>query len=96
MNFDEFENLARLYVVGALDEEEMELFLKARKELGLRAEATITEFRRLSSVFALSLRPHAPKPDTKHKLLARIRESIGQDSERDGTELNELFRNNLA
>lgn len=32
MNFEEFENLARLYVVGALDEHEMDCFLEARRE----------------------------------------------------------------
>jgi anti-sigma-K factor RskA len=77
MNFEEFEHLARLYVVGALDEDEMDRFVEARREFGEKAEAAITEFRRLNSVFALSLRPHAPKPETKHKLLDKIRESLG-------------------
>lgn len=76
MSFEEFENLARLYVVGALDGEEMEHFVQARRELGEQAEETINEFRRLNSVFALSLRPHAPRPDTKHKLLSMIQASL--------------------
>lgn len=98
MNFEEFENLARLYVVGALDEEEMNSFLAARRHFGARAEATITEFRRLNSVFALSLRPHAPRPDTKHKLLAKIRESIGREDDADDEEsgAGQLSRNNFA
>lgn len=103
MNFEDFENLARLYVVGALDEEEMDRFLTARRKHGGRAEATITEFRRLNSVFALSLRPHAPSPETKHKLLAKIRESIGQEEnksggngENGGTGANRMFGSNMA
>ena len=80
MNFQEFEHLARLYVVGALDEEEMEQFVQARRQFGDEAEMVINEFRRLNSVFALSLRPHAPKPGTKHKLLEKIRDSLKFES----------------
>jgi hypothetical protein len=76
MNFDEFENLARLYVVGALEDGEEDAFLEARREFGDRAEKTIAEFRQLNSVFALSLRPHPPHPDTKRKLLKAIRQSM--------------------
>jgi len=76
MNFEEFENLARLYVVGALEDGEEEAFEEAREALGDRAEATIAEFRQLNSVFALSLRPHPPHPDTKRKLLQAIRQSM--------------------
>jgi hypothetical protein len=76
MNFEEFENLARLYVVGALEDGEEEAFRDARAEYGDRAEAIIAEFRQLNSVFALSLQPHPPHPDTKRKLLEAIRDSI--------------------
>jgi hypothetical protein len=76
MNFEEFESLARLYVVGALEDGEEDAFMGARKEFGDRAEQIIAEFRQLNSVFALSLRPHPPHPDTKRKLLRAIRQSI--------------------
>ena len=76
MNFEEFENLARLYVVGALEDDEEEAFLEARKDFEDRAEEVIAEFRQLNSVFALSLRPHPPHPDTKRKLLQAIRMSM--------------------
>lgn len=76
MNFEEFENLARLYVVGALEDGEEEAFQEARQDFGARAEALIAEFRQLNSVFALSLRPHPPHPDTKRKLLQAIRETM--------------------
>jgi hypothetical protein len=76
MNFEEFENLARLYVVGALEDGEEEAFQEARQDFGDQAEELIAEFRQLNSVFALSLRPHPPHPDTKRKLLQAIRQSM--------------------
>ena len=76
MNFEEFENLARLYVVGALEDGEEEAFHEARQDFGERAEELIAEFRQLNSVFALSLRPHPPHPDTKRKLLRAIRQTM--------------------
>jgi len=76
MSFEEFENLARLYVVGAIEDGEEEAFAEARADFGERAEEVIAEFRQLNSVFALSLRPHPPHPDTKRKLLQAIRRSI--------------------
>jgi len=84
MTFTEFENLARLYVVGALEEGEEEAFQDSRVEFGDRAEQVIAEFRQLNSVFALSLRPHPPHPDTKRKLLRAIRESIHATPKPDG------------
>jgi hypothetical protein len=63
-------------VVGALEDGEEEAFHEARQEFGERAEELITEFRQLNSVFALSLRPHPPHPDTKRKLLHAIRQSM--------------------
>jgi hypothetical protein len=76
MTFEEFESLAGLYVVGALEDGEEEAFQEARKDYGERAEQLIAEFRQLNSVFALSLRPHPPHPDTKRKLLQAIRQSL--------------------
>ena len=80
MSFEEFENQARLYVVGALDSEETENFQHARAEYGGRAEDFINECRKLNSVFALSLRPKKPKPDTRERLLAQIREISSEAS----------------
>ncbi|MDP9291461.1 MAG: hypothetical protein M3O82_03750 [Verrucomicrobiota bacterium] len=73
MNFDEFQNQARLYVVGALDSEETDEFQLARREFGEEAEDFIRECRRLNSVFALSLRPSAPNPETRERILAQIK-----------------------
>ncbi len=57
MSFDEFQNRARLYVIGALENGESEEFEEARAELGQKAEDLITECYRLHEAFALSLRP---------------------------------------
>ncbi|MES2568643.1 MAG: hypothetical protein V4710_01160 [Verrucomicrobiota bacterium] len=76
MNFEEFENHARLYVVGALDEKEREAFNIARKDFGLRAEQYVQECRRLSAAFALSLRPHPPRSDAKARLMTLVQKSL--------------------
>ena len=77
MNFDDFENRARLYVLGALDDEELAEFEAARHELGPKAERAIQECERLNSIFALSLRPTPPKPATKQRLLDMIQGALG-------------------
>ena len=77
MNFEDFENRARLYVLGALDDEELAEFEQSRRELGPKAERTIQECERLNSIFALSLRPTPPKPATKQRLLDMINGALG-------------------
>ena len=77
MNSEDFESKARLYVLGALDDEELAEFERARHELGTSAERVIQECERLNSMFALSLRPTAPKPATKQRLLDMIQAAIG-------------------
>ena len=77
MNSEDFENRARLYVLGALDDEELAEFERMRSELGMEAERTIQECERLNSMFALSLRPTPPKPATKQRLLDMINGALG-------------------
>ena len=72
MSSDEFESKARLYVLGALDDEELARFEDERHQIGLAAERVIQECERLNSMFALSLRPTPPKPTTKQKLLDMV------------------------
>ncbi len=72
MNSEDFESKARLYVLGALDDEELNDFERVRHEMGPAAERIIQECERLNSMFALSLRPTAPKPATKQRLLDMI------------------------
>jgi hypothetical protein len=76
MNFEEFQQYARLFVLAALDEEEMVAFEEARREFGVGADDFIQECRNLNAAFALSLRPQAPRADAREKLLSMVRASL--------------------
>jgi hypothetical protein len=80
MNFDEFETKARLYVLGAMEEEELAAFEQARAQFGAEGDAVIRECERLNSLFALSLRPIPPQPATKQRLLSMIEKALGASS----------------
>ena len=75
MGFDEFQQMARLYVVGALEPDELRAFDNARREFGEAAEEFIREARQLNAAFALSLRPQPTRKDAKDKLMNLIRKT---------------------
>ena len=79
MSFDQFENQARLYVVGALDDEERATFEQARESFGDRAEAVLEECQVLNAAFALSLRPNAPKLAAKERLMSLVQRSLREN-----------------
>lgn len=72
MTYDEFQHLARIFVLGGIDAAELSAFEEGRKEFGARAEGYIAECRRLESAFALSLPPQHPHPDARERLLSII------------------------
>jgi hypothetical protein len=74
MNFEEFQNRARLYVIGALETEETEEFEEARKAFGTKAEETIAECYALHEAFALSLKPAKSSDALKERLMTMVRE----------------------
>ncbi len=74
MSFEEFQNQARLYVIGALEEAELEEFERARKEFGQGAEDFIGECYALHEAFALSLKPAKSSDALKQRLMAMVRE----------------------
>ena len=74
MSFEEFQNRARLFVIGALDSEEMEDFETARRQHGQRAEDFISECYSLSEAFALSLKPAKASQHIKNRLMELVRE----------------------
>ena len=76
MNFEEFENMARMAVVGALEPDELRVFEEARAFFGERAEECLRECRKLNAVFALSLRPQRPPDETKARLMALVEASL--------------------
>jgi hypothetical protein len=74
MNFERFQNQSRLYVIGALESDEVEEFEKARKKFGKKAEDFITECYDLHEAFALSLRPAKASAAIKDRLMSMVRE----------------------
>lgn len=73
MSFEEFQNQARLYVIGALETEESEAFEAARKLFGQKAEDYIAECYGMHEAFALSLRPAKSSDALKERLMAMVR-----------------------
>ena len=57
MSFEEFQNRSRLYVIGALDSDELDDFELARKDFGKKGEDFIGECYALHEAWALSLHP---------------------------------------
>ena len=73
MNFEQFQNQSRLYVIGALDPDEVDEFEKARKKFGKKAEDFITKCYALHEAFALSLRPAKSSDAIKDRLMAMVK-----------------------
>ena len=87
MNFERFQNQSRLYVIGALESDEVEEFEKARKKFGKKAEDFITECYALHEAFALSLRPaKASAAKSRHRCTVRRRHArLGAIAEMNST-----------
>jgi hypothetical protein len=73
MNFNNFQNQARLYVIGALEGEELEEFENARKKFGKKGEEFISKCYALHEAFALSLRPAKASSAIKERLMAMVK-----------------------
>jgi hypothetical protein len=73
VNFKEFQSQSRLYVIGALEAEELEEFENARKKFGKKAEDYIGECYGLHEAFVLSLRPAKSSAAIKDRLMAMVR-----------------------
>ena len=74
MSFEEFQNRSRLYVIGALETEELDEFEQARKQFGQKGEDFIGECYALHEAFALSLRPAKSSAALKERLMSMVRE----------------------
>ena len=74
MSFEEFQNRSRLYVIGALEPDEIDEFERARKQFGQKAEDFIGECYALHEAFALSLKPAKSSAALKDKLMSMVRE----------------------
>lgn len=73
MTFDDFQNLARLYVIGALYPQELAAFQAGQAKFGERARTFLDECYGLRDAFALSLRPINAVDTLKRRLLSRGR-----------------------
>jgi len=72
MTFPEFQNQARLYVLGALYPDELDQFEQAKRQLGPAAKAWIDECYALRDAFALSLRPKTSRDAMTQRLMAMV------------------------
>ncbi len=77
MNFEEFQNQSRFYVVGALEPGEVEEFEREREKFGKKAEDFVTQCYALHEAFALSLRSLKPSAAIKEQLMSMVRERKG-------------------
>jgi len=73
MNFEQFQNQSRLYVIGALEPAELDEFEKARKKFGKKADDFISKCYALHEAFALSLRPAKSSDAIKERLMAMVK-----------------------
>jgi hypothetical protein len=73
MNFEEFQNQSRLYVIGALEPEELEEFERERKKSGKKAEDFVTQCYALHEALALSLRSAKASVAIKERLIWMVR-----------------------
>jgi len=73
MNFEQFQNQSRLYVIGALESEELDEFEKARSKFGKKADDFISKCYALHEAFALSLRPAKSSDAIKERLMVMVK-----------------------
>jgi len=76
MNFEEFQSQSRLYVIGALELEEVEEFERERKKFGKKAEDFVTRCHALHEAFALSLRSAKASAAIKEQLMSMVRKRV--------------------
>ena len=74
MNFEEFQNQSRFYVVGALEPGDVEEFERERKKFGKKAEDFVTQCYALHEAFALSLCSLKASAAIKKQLMSMVRE----------------------
>ena len=74
MNFEEFQNQSRFYVVGALEPGEVEEFEREREKFGKKAEDFVTQCYALHEEPALSLGSLKASAAIKEQLMSMVRE----------------------
>src|ERR1043166_3275617 len=74
MNFEEFQNQSRFYVVGALEPGEVEEFERERERFGKKAEDVVTQCYALHEAFSLSLRSLKASAALKEQRISMVRQ----------------------
>jgi hypothetical protein len=74
VNFAKFQNQSRLYVIGALESEEVEEFEQEREKFGKKAEDFVTQCYASHEAFALSLRSPKASAAIKGQLMSMVRQ----------------------
>jgi hypothetical protein len=74
MNFEEFQNQSRFYVVGELEPREVEEFEREREKFGKKAQDFVTQCYALHEAFALSLRSLKASAALKEQLMSMVRQ----------------------
>ncbi len=82
MNFEKFQSQSRLYVIGALELEEMEEFERERKKFGKKAEDFVTQCYVLHQAFALRLRSANASAAIKERLMSMLRKQVAHAGNR--------------
>ena len=77
MTFEEFQNHARLYAIGALYSNEVEEFEQATTAFRAKAETFIRDCFALRDAFALSLRRPASREALKTRITSMVRRHEG-------------------
>jgi len=73
MSFEEFQENARLYVLGALEPWEMKEFEQAARKFGRKGENFVRECYALHEALALRLRPVTSTALLKERLMSIVR-----------------------
>ena len=82
MTFEQFQNQSRLYVIGALELDELEEFEAARKKFGAKGEDFINDCYALHEAFALSLKPAKSSAALKERIMSMVKSrNVGRPSQ---------------
>jgi hypothetical protein len=73
MDFDEFQNYAPLYVIGALEPAEIKDFEEGLERFGEKAKGLVRHCYALHESFALRVRPRKSLVTLKERVMSRVR-----------------------
>lgn len=81
MDFDEFQNYAPLYVIGALEPAEIKNFEEGLEKFGEKAKHLVRHCHALHESLALSVRPRRSLVTLKKRVLSRVRSKLLAEGE---------------